>query len=93
MGRTKKLRLAVSLAGMLAGKKLASNRELLAQGAELIENTPQLKELQGQLTGRLVDVAKEAAIEAGVVIPAPGARRDEVAPREPMASLPATSGR
>ncbi|MFB9762924.1 hypothetical protein ACFFOS_00890 [Nocardioides kongjuensis] len=64
LGRTKKLRLAMTLAGMLAGKKVATNRQLLTQGAKLVENNPQLKQLQGQLTGRLVDVAREAALVA-----------------------------
>ncbi|MFJ9316058.1 hypothetical protein ACIRN4_17845 [Pimelobacter simplex] len=64
LGRTKKLRLAMTLAGMLAGKKLATNRQLLAQGAKLVEGNPQFKELQGQLTGRLVEVAREAALVA-----------------------------
>ncbi|MBM0124617.1 hypothetical protein [Pimelobacter simplex] len=64
LGRTKKLRLAMTLAGMLAGKRMATNRQLLTQGAKLVENNPQLKQLQGQLTGRLVDVAREAALVA-----------------------------
>ena len=64
LGRTKKLRLAVTLAGMMAGKRLATNRDLLSQGTKLLEGNPQLKQLQGQLAGRLVDVAKEAAMVA-----------------------------
>src|SRR4051794_13046314 len=63
LGRTKKLRLAMALGGMLAGKRLAAQREdLLSQGAKLIQDNPQLKELQGQITGRLVEVAREAAL-------------------------------
>src|SRR3954468_16314871 len=63
LGRTKKLRLAVALAGMLAGKRIAAQRQdLLSQGTKLIQDNPQLKELQNQLTGRLVEVAREAAL-------------------------------
>src|SRR3954454_11574006 len=65
LGRTKKLRLAIALGGMLAGKRLASPPEdLLSQGTQLIQENPQLKELQSQITGRLVEVAREAALTA-----------------------------
>src|SRR4051794_34702909 len=65
LGRTKKLRLAMALAGMLAGKRLAAQREdLLSQGTKLIQDNPQLKELQSQITRRLVEVAREAALTA-----------------------------
>ncbi|MGN6752375.1 MAG: hypothetical protein ACTHJJ_07455 [Intrasporangium sp.] len=65
LGRTKKFRLALTLGSMLAGQRLVNNREdLLAQGSKLLEGNPQLKALQSQLTGRLVDVAREAALVA-----------------------------
>ena len=65
LGRTKKLRLALALGGALAGRRLAAQRgDLLAQGSKLMEGNPQLKALQGQLTGKLVEVAREAALVA-----------------------------
>ena len=51
LGRTKKLKLAITVGSMLAGKKLATNPQaLLAQGSELIEKNPELKKLQDQIT-------------------------------------------
>ena len=53
LGRTKKLKLAITVGSMLAGKKLATNPQaLLAQGSELIEKNPELKKLQDQITGQ-----------------------------------------
>ncbi|HET8719154.1 MAG TPA: hypothetical protein VFM50_15550, partial [Nocardioidaceae bacterium] len=46
LGRTKKLRLAVTVAGMLAGKKIATDpRGLAKQAMELIESNPELSKL------------------------------------------------
>jgi hypothetical protein len=65
LGRTKKFRLALTLGSALAGQRLVNHREdLLAQGSKLLEGNPQLKQLQNQLTGRLLDVAREAALVA-----------------------------
>src|SRR3954471_423302 len=65
LGRTKRLRLAMTLASMLAGQKVAGNRqELLAQGNKLLNSSPQLQQLQEQLSGRLMQVAREAAMMA-----------------------------
>ena len=47
LGRTKKMRLAMMLAGALAGKRLSTQRqELLSQGQKLLSNSPQFKELR-----------------------------------------------
>src|SRR5690242_19039664 len=66
LGRTKKLRLALALGGLLAGGKLASQGKgvqgLLGQGSKLLESNPQLKELQNQVTGHLVEAAREARL-------------------------------
>jgi hypothetical protein len=65
LGRTKNLRLAATLAGLLAGQRIATNRqELLTQGSKLVQNNPQLKQLQEQLSGQLMQVAREAALMA-----------------------------
>jgi hypothetical protein len=65
LGRTKKFRLALTLGSALAGQRLVNHREdLLAQGSKLLEGNPQLKQLQNQITGRLLDVAREAALVA-----------------------------
>jgi hypothetical protein len=63
LGRTKKLRLAITVGSMLAGQRIATNPQaLLAQGSKLAENNPELKKLQDQLTGRLLDAVKAAAL-------------------------------
>lgn len=63
LGRTKKLKLAITVGGMLAGKKIATNPQaLLAQGSQLIDKNPELKKLQEQISGKLLDTAKTAAL-------------------------------
>jgi hypothetical protein len=65
LGRTKKLRLAATLAGLLAGQRIAGNRQdLLGQGSKLIQGNPQLKQLQEQVSGQLMEVARDAALMA-----------------------------
>src|SRR6478735_9222325 len=63
LGRTKKLRLAITVGSMLAGQRIATNPQaLLAQGAKLAEKNPELKKLQDQMSGRLFDAVKAAAL-------------------------------
>src|SRR6478672_8255941 len=63
LGRTKKLRLAITVGSLLAGQRLSTNPQaLLAQGAKLADKNPELKKLQDQLTGRLLEAAKAAAL-------------------------------
>jgi hypothetical protein len=67
LGRTKKLRLAITVGGMLAGKKIATDpRGLLKQGAELVEGNPELAKLQAQIQGKVMEAARTAAIAAAV---------------------------
>ena len=48
---------------MLAGQRIATNPQaLLAQGAKLLEKNPELQKLQDQMTGRLLDAVKAAAL-------------------------------
>jgi hypothetical protein len=63
LGRTKKLRLAITVGSMLAGQRIATSPQgLLKQGSELIEKNPELAKLQKQISGRLFEAAKDAAI-------------------------------
>jgi hypothetical protein len=65
LGRSKKMRLAVTVAGLVAGKKLdLSTGELLQKGAELIQGSPELSRLSAQLRGRFLEAAKGAAVAA-----------------------------
>ncbi|WP_459984353.1 hypothetical protein [Nocardioides sp. AN3] len=60
LGRTKKLKLAITVGTMLAGKRLAS-KDTGALLRTLSEN-PEIKRLEDQLRGRLMDAAKAAAV-------------------------------
>ena len=63
LGRTKKLKLAITIGSMLAGQRIATSPQgLLKQGSELIDKNPELQKLQKQITGRLFDAMKDAAI-------------------------------
>src|SRR6478609_4966035 len=63
LGRRKKLRLAITVGSMLAGQKIATNpKALLAQGAELIEQNPELSKLSDQVRTQLFQAARAAAI-------------------------------
>ncbi len=63
LGRTKKLKLAITVGSLLAGRRIATNPQaLLAQSSQLIDKSPELKKLQSQITGKLFDAAKGAAL-------------------------------
>ena len=62
LGRTKKLKLAVTVASLLAGQRLASGRGMVEQGSRLLESSPELRRLQDQIRGRLKDAARDAAL-------------------------------
>lgn len=65
LGRTKKFRLALTLGSLLAGQKLRSHRDgLMSQGNKLLDSNPQLQELRDQVSGRLMQMAREAAMTA-----------------------------
>src|SRR4051795_9494239 len=63
LGRTKKMRLAITLGSMIAGKHVSTSPAgLLRQAGELVEKNPQLAELQQRVTGELFDAARSAAL-------------------------------
>lgn len=63
LGRTKKMKLAIMLAGMASGNKIARDpTQLLAQGTRLVQSSPQLSALSDQVRGRLVEVGKDVAV-------------------------------
>ena len=65
LGRSRKMKLAIAAAGMMAGKRLTPNpRELLTKGGELLASSPEVKKLTGEARERLLDAAKSAAIAA-----------------------------
>jgi hypothetical protein len=62
LGRTKKMKLALMLGGMAAGRRAGGPGELLAQGSKLLERSPELAALTDQVRGRLLDAGKGAAM-------------------------------
>ena len=62
LGRGKKMKLALSLAGMLAGKQISTDPKVIAkQVAELADTNPRLADLKGEVTGELLQAAQAAA--------------------------------
>lgn len=62
LGRTKKMRLALSLAGLLAGKQITTDpKELAKQLAEMADKNPRVAELKGEVTGEMLQAAQAAA--------------------------------
>ena len=62
LGRTKKMKLALMLGGMAAGKKAGGPGQLLAQGTKLLGQSPELTRLTDEIRGRLLDAGKAAAV-------------------------------
>lgn len=62
LGRTKKMKLAMALAGMVAGKRAGGPGELLAQGTKLLGKSPDLTRLSDEVRGRLIEAGKAAAV-------------------------------
>jgi hypothetical protein len=59
LGRTKKMKLAMMLGGIAAG---GGPGQLLAQGAKLLGQSPELGQFNDEIRGRLLDAAKAAAV-------------------------------
>ena len=63
LGRTKKLRLALTLGSMLAGQRLMTNqRELVGQGLKALGASPDIQKLRGDVSGKLRTAARDAAL-------------------------------
>ncbi|MGH3096614.1 MAG: hypothetical protein ACRDMV_11535 [Streptosporangiales bacterium] len=63
LGRTKKMKLALMLGAVAAGKRL-DRTALLEQGKNLLESSPALQRIGGDARGRLADAGREAAAAA-----------------------------
>jgi hypothetical protein len=65
LGRTKKLKLAIAVGGLLAGKRIATDpRAIVQQLADVVEQNPELSRLSDQVRGKLVTAGREAAVAA-----------------------------
>lgn len=62
LGRTKKMKLALMLGGMAAGRQAGGPAALLGQGKRLIDASPELSRLSDELKGRLFEAGKGAAL-------------------------------
>src|SRR6188474_545455 len=63
LGRTKKLKLAITLGSMLAGQRIATDRAgLLKQGAQIVDQNPELSKIRDQIMGQLMQSARTAAM-------------------------------
>ena len=63
LGRTKKMKLAIMLAGVASGNKIARDpTQLLAQGTRLVASNPQFSALSDQVRDRLVEAGKGVAV-------------------------------
>ncbi len=63
LGRTKKMKLALSLGGLLIGQKIPTNpRDLLKQGQKLVQGNENLSEIDEMLRGKLLEAARAAAL-------------------------------
>jgi hypothetical protein len=66
LGRTKKMKLALMLGGMAAGRRAGGPRELLSQGSKLLDASPELSRIVGDVRGRLLEAGKDAAMAVAV---------------------------
>jgi hypothetical protein len=64
LGRTKKMKLALMLAGMAAGRQVGGPGELLKGGTKLLAGRPELARLTDEVRGRLLEAGKAAAVAA-----------------------------
>lgn len=64
LGRSRKMKLAITAAGVMAGRRFADPKELLAKGGKLVDASPELQKLTGEARARLLDAAKAAAMAA-----------------------------
>ncbi len=62
LGRTKKMKLALMLAGMSAGRQAGGPGELLKGGTKLLNASPELSRLTDVVRGRLLEAGKGAAL-------------------------------
>jgi hypothetical protein len=62
LGRTKKMKLALMVGGLAAGRKAGGPGQLLAQGTKLLGQSPELTRLTDEIRGRLLDAGKAAAV-------------------------------
>jgi len=66
LGRTKKMKLALMLGGMAAGRQAGGPGQILTQGTKLMKQSPELSRLTDEVRGRLLEAGKGAAMAVAV---------------------------
>lgn len=65
LGRSRRMKMAITVGGLLAGRRLkADPKELLQKGSNLLSSSPELSELSSAVRGQLLEAAKTAATAA-----------------------------
>ena len=65
LGRTKKMKLALTVAGAIGGKQLMNNRQdIVSRATKVLDSSPEAKRLVNEVTGTLVQAARGAALTA-----------------------------
>lgn len=65
LGRTRKMKLAIAIGSMLAGRRLATHPgELLERGLHQLASSPQVSKLTGEVRTQLLEALKAAALAA-----------------------------
>lgn len=62
LGRTKKMKLALMLGSMVAGRRAGGPGALVGQASKLLGESPEIERLSDELRGRLVEAAKGAVL-------------------------------
>jgi outer membrane biosynthesis protein TonB len=63
LGRSKKMKLAITVGSMLAGQRIATDpRGLMKQGQQLVQGNEELSQIQDQIQSKLLEAAKAAAL-------------------------------
>lgn len=62
LGRTKKLKLAMTVAGLAGGRRLVGSGGLLSRGFETLKSAPEFEDMRGQVQERLVTAGRTAAL-------------------------------
>ena len=64
LGRSRKMKLALMMGGLVLGQRMGDPKELLAKAGEAVARSDEVGELGSVLRDRLVDAAKTAAVAA-----------------------------
>lgn len=62
LGRTKKLKLAMTVAGLAAGRRFVGTDGLISRGFETLRAAPEFEDVRGQVLERLVAAGRTAAL-------------------------------